>query len=132
MKPGTSNRLHHLSKIPGSRHYVTRNNSHEMFCHLKHANVSRGRTRCIRYYIKCSKCRPFVWTQARISISIRQSPHQQQPAVCQTRPQSDVASVVFSNVSRVNSNWSSSTTCWEFFHQFVSVMTLKLIHTFFY
>jgi len=42
MKPGTSNRLHHVSKKPGSRHYVTRNNSREMFGHLKHANVSRG------------------------------------------------------------------------------------------
>ena len=45
----------------------------------------------------------------------------------QTRNQSDVASVVLSNVSRIDSKWSSSTTCWEFFHQFPSTKTLKLI-----
>jgi len=81
----------------------------------------------IRYYNKCSKCRTFIWTQARISISIRQSPHQQQSIVRQIRPQSDVASVVLSNVQRIKSKWSSSTTCWEFFHQFTSAITLKLI-----
>jgi len=48
----------------------------------------------------------------------------------QTWPQPDVASVVLSNVSRINSKWSSSTTCWEFFHQFVSAKTLQLIHIF--
>ena len=59
-------------------------------------------------------------------MSIRQSPHQQQSAVRQTRPQSNVASVVLSNVSRINSKWSYSTTCWEFFRQFLSAITLNL------
>jgi len=73
---------------------------------------------------------PFILTQARISISIRQSPHQQQSAVRQTRPQSDVASVVLSNVSQTNSKRSSSTTCWEFCRRFLSAVTLKLIQIF--
>ena len=84
-------------------------------------------TRYIRHYNKCSQCRPFVSTQAQISNSIHSLPHQQQSAVHQTRNQSDVASVVLSNVSRIDSKWSSSTTCWEFFHQFPSTKTLKLI-----
>jgi len=36
-----------------------------------------------------------------------------------------------SNVSRVNSKWSSSTTCRKFFRQFLSAMTLKFIQIFF-
>ena len=83
----------------------------------------------IRYYNKCSKCRPFVWTRAQITI--RQLPHQQQSAVHQTRPQLDVASVVLSNVLRINSHPSSSTSCREFFHLFLSAITLKLIQIFF-
>ena len=62
--------------------------------------------------------------------SIPQSPHQQQSAVCKTRPKSDVASVVLSNVSRINSKWFSSTTCWEFFRRFLGAVTLKLIEIF--
>ena len=61
------------------------------------------------------------------SISIRQSPHQQQSAVHQARPQSDVASVVLSKISRTNLKWSSSTSCLEFFQQFLSAIRLKLI-----
>jgi len=52
-------------------------------------------------------------------------------AVRQTKPQSNVASTVLSNVLlRIYSKWSSSTTCWEFFHQFLSAITLKLIQIF--
>ena len=84
-----------------------------MFIHLTWK--CQQRTGYIRWYNKCSKC---------LHLHSSQSPHQQQSAVCQTRPQSDVTLIILSDVSRINSKWSSPTTCWELFHRFLSAIAI--------
>ena len=68
-------------------------------------------------------------TSLETSDSIHQSPYQQQSAVCQTRPQSDAASVVLINVPQINSKWPSSTTSTSFISFSVSIHLLTHTHT---
>jgi len=56
-------------------------------------------------------------------------PYQQQYALQQTRPQSDAASVVLSNVSRTYSNWSFPPLVLDSFVSLLTSEDLKLIQT---
>jgi len=52
-------------------------------------------------------------------VSIRQSPHRQLSAVCQTRPHSDAAAVFLSNISKIIQSDLLPSFCCKFFHQSV-------------
>jgi len=101
------------------QHYLTRNNNcHIMFRHLTWKCYQR--TRYIRDCI--------MFKMLPLYMDTRPGLHHLQPSITACCvPQSDVALVVLLNVSRIN---SSSTTCREFFHQFLSAITLKLIQIF--
>jgi len=115
----------------GIRPYLTRNNKcQEMFSHFTWNVVSRVIT-ISHTTINVQNVAPLCGHKPG-SPSLFVSRLINNSLLCrrQTRPQSDVASVVVSNISQINSKWSSSNTCWEFFHQFLGIITLKLIQVF--
>ena len=67
---------------------------------IQHENVNSGHAATF-IVTNVQNCVPFHGHKPGDIVSIRQSPHQQLSAVCQTRPHSDAAAVGFSKVSEV-------------------------------
>jgi len=65
---------------------------------IQHENVNSGHAATF-IVTNVQNCVPFHGHKPGDIVSIRQSPHQQLSAVCQTRPHSDAAAVGFSKVS---------------------------------